>query len=480
MLKKHIANQFHHIVNTLPELNINLGFQFVSNKAYFEKAVYDYFGYFLNDKEKLLEKEKQLEQQLQQQQQLLASSQFSNSTNDNLLHQSTGQDWFGGSVDLKNAINERSPQSSINQDWINEDAKFKSTHLNGNVLLPYDIDQHSPESLANNWIMNSGSLNANQMLLNNLDAVSKHFQQRPTSPIGSVINLHQHQSNINSRSVTPCAATNNNLDNYALAAFNNSSLTQNLDQLSKLVQPAINNTGALSIQSVSPPVSEASNLANQAFAGNGNLNPPVRNVHMSHMNVRIKFGSLGPAKEQFHSPHGFCLGVDEDIVVADTNNHRIQIYDKNGKFKSQFGVPGREEGALWYPRKVTVMRSTGKYVVCDRGNERSRMQIFAKNGLFIKKISIRFIDIVAGLAINSQGKIVAVDSVSPSVFIISESGDLYHWFDCSNHMREPSDIAVSGNEYFVCDFKVSFKCKKNKRFFKFNFFLKGTLRCCIQ
>jgi len=50
---------------------------------------------------------------------------------------------------------------------------------------------------------------------------------------------------------------------------------------------------------------------------------------------------------------------------------------------------------------------------------------------------------------------VAVDSVSPTVFCISETGDLIRWFDCSDYMREPSDIAVSGKEYFVCDFKVS-------------------------
>ena len=56
----------------------------------------------------------------------------------------------------------------------------------------------------------------------------------------------------------------------------------------------------------------------------------------------------------------------------------------------------------------------------------------------------------------------AVDSVSPTVFVISESGDLVKWFDCSDYMREPSDIAVSGREYFVCDFKVqlSSRCSK--------------------
>lgn len=59
-------------------------------------------------------------------------------------------------------------------------------------------------------------------------------------------------------------------------------------------------------------------------------------------------------------------------------------------------------------------------------------------------ISCRYIDIVAGLAVSNEGHIVAVDSVSPTVFVISEDGDLVHWFDCSDHMREPSDIAISG------------------------------------
>jgi hypothetical protein len=67
------------------------------------------------------------------------------------------------------------------------------------------------------------------------------------------------------------------------------------------------------------------------------------------------------------------------------------VFEKTGTFKFQFGIPGKEEGQLWYPRKVAVMRNSGKFVVCDRGNERSRMQIFTKNGHFIKKIAIRYV-----------------------------------------------------------------------------------------
>lgn len=121
------------------------------------------------------------------------------------------------------------------------------------------------------------------------------------------------------------------------------------------------------------------------FTGGAHPPYPVRgpNSKCQAMQIRHKFGTLGPGKCQFNSPHGFCLGGEENIVVADTNNHRIQVFDKSGEFKFQFGIPGRDEGQLWYPRKVAVLRSTGKYVVCDRGNERSRMQIFTKNGQFL-------------------------------------------------------------------------------------------------
>ncbi|KAJ8867329.1 hypothetical protein PR048_031130 [Dryococelus australis] len=198
-----------------------------------------------------------------------------------------------------------------------------------------------------------------------------------------------------------------------------------------------------------------------ALNGTGGMAPPPSGFQLMRstsgkatpMPIRYKYGQLGPGKGQFNSPHGFCLGIEEDIIVADTNNHRIQTFEKTGTFKFQFGIPGKEEGQLWYPRKVAVMRNSGKFVVCDRGNERSRMQIFTKSGHFIKKIAIRYIDIVAGLAVTAQGHIVAVDSVSPTVFVISEVGDLLRWFDCSDYMREPSDIAISGKEFYVCDFK---------------------------
>ncbi|VDK37869.1 unnamed protein product [Taenia asiatica] len=180
----------------------------------------------------------------------------------------------------------------------------------------------------------------------------------------------------------------------------------------------------------------------------------LRSARCNNMALLVKFGTMGNELGRFNSPHGFCLGFDEEIVVADTYNHRIQIFSKSGEYLSYFGVSGKVDGLLWFPRKVAIIRQSQRYVVCDRGNERSRMQLFSRSGHFVRRIQIKFIDIVAGLAINQQGQIVAVDSVTPGVFVVSEEGDLIHWLDCSAFMREPSDIAIRGREYFICDFKA--------------------------
>jgi tripartite motif-containing protein 2/3 len=106
-------------------------------------------------------------------------------------------------------------------------------------------------------------------------------------------------------------------------------------------------------------------------------------------------------------------------------------------------MAGRHDGYLWHPRKVALLRRQRRYVICDRGYERSRMQIFTEDGKFFKKIYIQYIDIVAGIAVTENEDIVVVDSVTPTVFIIGQN-DFLRSIDCTDFMEEPSDIAVVG------------------------------------
>ncbi|XP_046834478.1 B-box type zinc finger protein ncl-1-like isoform X1 [Vespa crabro] len=297
----------------------------------------------------------------------------------------------------------------------------------------------------------AGDLNSTNHAINNLQALAKLGNTLANQDLGNAA-INGSGGLVLGRGPSPGIIDAPNLSTLTA----NSLLNGGFQSLSSSTSPILSQGADDLIGDTmhNMPVVVGNPVANVTGAGNGNYaHPRSNNAKLTPMQIRSKFGQLGPSKGQFNSPHGFCLGTDEDIIVADTNNHRIQIFEKTGTFKFQFGVPGKEEGQLWYPRKVAVMRNSGKFVVCDRGNERSRMQIFTKNGHFIKKIAIRYIDIVAGLAVTGQGQIVAVDSVSPTVFVISDTGALLRWFDCSDYMREPSDIAISGKEYFVCDFK---------------------------
>jgi hypothetical protein len=61
------------------------------------------------------------------------------------------------------------------------------------------------------------------------------------------------------------------------------------------------------------------------------------------------------------SPFGLAIGCG--FIVADTNNHRIQIFDKEGRFKFQFGECGKRDGQLLYPNRVSVVKSSGDIIV---------------------------------------------------------------------------------------------------------------------
>jgi hypothetical protein len=74
----------------------------------------------------------------------------------------------------------------------------------------------------------------------------------------------------------------------------------------------------------------------------------------------------------------------------------------------------------------------------------------------VRRICIRSVHIVAGLAATSDGLVVVVDSVSRSIFIVDpESGGALGYLDCSKFMMEPSDIAIFRDDFYICDFKAS-------------------------
>ncbi len=92
---------------------------------------------------------------------------------------------------------------------------------------------------------------------------------------------------------------------------------------------------------------------------------------------RFTFGSRGTGEGQFDRAEG--IGVDSKgrVYVADSGNHRIQIFDGNGKFLRSIGRAGQGPGELSYPYDVKV-DADGVIFVCEFGN--SRVQLFDQEG----------------------------------------------------------------------------------------------------
>ena len=63
--------------------------------------------------------------------------------------------------------------------------------------------------------------------------------------------------------------------------------------------------------------------------------------------------------------------------------HEIQIFDKNGKYLTSFGIKGNNDGEFNFPYRI--FSSNDQLFVADSGNQ--RIQIFDNNGNFLKKIS---------------------------------------------------------------------------------------------
>ena len=126
--------------------------------------------------------------------------------------------------------------------------------------------------------------------------------------------------------------------------------------------------------------------------------------------IQVFDGSKGRRKGLFNVP--YCVTFDprnHQIVVADTRNHRIQIFDEKGTFIRAFGSKGKGNGQLEFPRGV-AMSKEGGYVVSSE----HCIQVFDSAGNFVRKFGSQGngdgqLLLPVGVGILSTGNVVVGD-----------------------------------------------------------------------
>ncbi len=89
---------------------------------------------------------------------------------------------------------------------------------------------------------------------------------------------------------------------------------------------------------------------------------------IGYLNVKPKKLSK-PDDGEFILPWGITRDSQGKIYVADSNNHRIQIFDGDGNFITKFGLKGSSDGEFDTPYAVLI-DPTGQVYVLDSGNTR--------------------------------------------------------------------------------------------------------------
>jgi sugar lactone lactonase YvrE len=89
------------------------------------------------------------------------------------------------------------------------------------------------------------------------------------------------------------------------------------------------------------------------------------------------FGHSGRGYGELNRPEGLGVDAQDRVYVADSCNHRIQVFSPTGEFIRAYGHAGSGPGQLSYPYDVQIDHA-GRQYVCEFGN--SRIQIFDRDG----------------------------------------------------------------------------------------------------
>ena len=70
--------------------------------------------------------------------------------------------------------------------------------------------------------------------------------------------------------------------------------------------------------------------------------------------------------------------------MTDCKNHRVQVFDRNGKFLRKFGEYGSLDRQLKSPEGLSIY-DNGDIIVTDKGNK--LIKIFASSGEYLRRKS---------------------------------------------------------------------------------------------
>jgi len=167
-------------------------------------------------------------------------------------------------------------------------------------------------------------------------------------------------------------------------------------------------------------------------------------------------GGKGTGKGQFDFPRGIAGDSNGNILVADTNNGRIEKFSPSGAFIRSIGTKGKGKGEFGEPNGIAIDR-TGNIYVAEASNH--RVQKLAPDGTFIAEWTGPEPGFYGPrkIAIGPDDSIYVVDQGRTRIVKFSSDGQvLANWGKKGNgdgEFDDPTSVAVdpTTNKVYVAD-----------------------------
>jgi len=163
----------------------------------------------------------------------------------------------------------------------------------------------------------------------------------------------------------------------------------------------------------------------------------------------------GPPGDPFNHPVGIAVDGYGRIYVADSDNHRIRLFDADWKPVRQFGRFGSGQGEFGYPVAVAI-NSAGEVFVTEIHN--NRVQVVSEQGVFIRWFPENKDDLKgpSALYIDRNDRVYVFDRGDQQVKLFDRKGKLIRTFGGGNgpgeRLRFAMGLAVmSDNSLVVSD-----------------------------
>ena len=167
----------------------------------------------------------------------------------------------------------------------------------------------------------------------------------------------------------------------------------------------------------------------------------------------LSFGKKGLGDGMFKDPMGVAVSDRDEILVADNENHRVQVFDSNGTFLRCFGRKGENTGEFNHPVGIAIDK--GRNIFISEWNNH-RVQIFSWEGRNLGSFGSQGsldseLTYPWGLSLDSTGNVIVADTGNKLIKIFTPDGRFVMKIGGKGSFSDPVHCVQCGEYFIVSD-----------------------------